>query len=99
MDRGCVDVHGRLGAVRGLPPVVGFPAGPFVVAPSLIAGYSCDSNVLLAPDDQSPSPDSVTTLQPALNLTILFSNSAFRLGDTFRWVSYKKTPQRGQDRQ
>jgi hypothetical protein len=79
----------------GLPPVVGFPAGPFVVAPSLIAGYSYDSNVLLAPDDQSPSPDSVTTLQPALNLTIPFSNSAFRLGDTFRWVSYKKTPQEG----
>ncbi len=78
-----------------LPPVVGFPAGPFVVAPSVIAGYAYDSNVLLKPSDQSPSPDRVTTVQPAVLLTLPFSNSTFRLGDTLRWVDYGVTPQLG----
>ena len=80
-------------SVGDAPKPVGFPAGPVVIAPSLTAGYSYDSNVFLKPEEALPPPDQVLTLQPALQLTIPFSNSMFRLADRLTWVDYKVTPQ------
>jgi hypothetical protein len=74
---------------------VGFPAGPFVIGPSFTAGYSYDSNVFLLSDSASPPPsaDQVLTLEPALQLTLPFSNSMFKLGDTLKYVDYQHTAQ------
>jgi hypothetical protein len=73
--------------------VVGFPAGPFVIGPSLTTGYSYDSNVYLRPETVDTPSDQVLTVEPALQLTVPFSNSAFRLADTLRYVDYSHTPQ------
>lgn len=78
------------------PRLVGFPAGPVLIAPSLTAGYSYDSNVFLRSDDSPPADrpaDYVLTLQPAVLLTVPFSNSMFRVGDTLSYVDYQETPQ------
>jgi hypothetical protein len=74
---------------------VGFKAGPVVLAPSLTTEYGYDSNVFMRSDEFGPAPvpDQVLTLKPALLLTIPFSNSALRFGDTLSWVDYKETPQ------
>lgn len=72
---------------------VGFRAGPWIIAPSLIAGCSYDSNVLFQPDELHPTPDRVISVQPALQLTLPFSHSRFRFGDTLRWLDYGTTPQ------
>jgi hypothetical protein len=74
-----------------LPP--GFPVGSMYVAPSLTTGASYNSNIFLNTEDLSPTPDQVFTVQPALQLTVPFSNSKFRLTDTLTWVDYQKTPQ------
>jgi hypothetical protein len=75
--------------------VAGFKAGAAIVAPSLTLGYAYDTNVLAIPDDfvPPPSPDAVLTVQPALALTLPFSNSMFRFGDVLTYVDYKNTPQ------
>jgi hypothetical protein len=77
------------------PELVGFPAGPVVIAPSLTTGYAYDSNVFKKSDDDVPPPsgDGVLTVQPALVLTVPFSNSSFRFGDTLTYVDYSATPQ------
>jgi hypothetical protein len=75
------------------PPPVGIAAGPVVFAPSLTAGYAYDSNIFLRSDASSPVADQVLTLQPAIVLTVPFSNSQFVLADTLRWLDYKNTPQ------
>jgi hypothetical protein len=77
------------------PKPIGFPAGPFVIAPSLTTGYSYDTNVFHASDEASPPPsaDQVLRLEPALALTVPFSNSSFRFGDVLTFVDYKNTPQ------
>ncbi len=73
----------------------GIKAGIAVIAPSLTVGYAYDTNVLQLPTDANPppEPDQVLTLQPALLLTIPFSNSSFRFGDVLTYVDYNKTPQ------
>jgi hypothetical protein len=74
---------------------IGFPAGPFVIAPSLKAGYSYDTNVFYQSNDSVPPPssDQVLTLEPALLLTVPFSNSMFQFGDTLTYLDYKDTAQ------
>ncbi len=86
------------GAVRAqqtsdVPHAIGFDAGPFVLAPSLTTGYSYDSNVYQNSVTLNPQPDEVRTLQPALLLTLPFSNSAFKFTDTYKYVDYQVTPQ------
>lgn len=73
----------------------GIQAGWAVIAPSLTVGYAYDTNVLQLPTSADPpaEPDQVLTLQPALLLTIPFSNSSFRFGDVLTYVDYSKTPQ------
>ena len=75
--------------------VTGIKAGPVIIAPSLTVGYAYDTNVLQLPTDANPppKPDQVLTLQPALQLTIPFSNSSFRFGDVLTYVDYNQTPQ------
>jgi hypothetical protein len=72
---------------------VGFSAGPFVIGPSLTAGYGYNSNVYQEPAEASPQSDQLISLQPALQLTVPFSNSAFRFGDTLTYIDYKRTTQ------
>lgn len=74
---------------------IGFPAGPFVIGPSLTTGYAYDSNVFLLSEtaEPPPSPDQVLTVQPVLELTLPFSNSSARFKDTLNYVDYKETPQ------
>ena len=74
-------------------PAVGFQAGPWIIAPSLIAGCSYDTNVLFQPTEANPSADRVITVQPAVQITLPFSHSRFRFGDTLRWLDYGTTPQ------
>jgi hypothetical protein len=88
-----VGLGARAQSAGEVPKPVGFPAGPFVIGPSLTTGYSYDSNVYLQPEELNPPPDQVLTVEPALQLTIPFSNSTFRLGDTLRYLDYKRTPQ------
>ena len=88
-----------------LSRLVGFSAGPFVIAPTLATSYAYDTNVFFLPDkpvppDSSeppntsgPSADGVLVVQPAVLLTLPFANSVFRLGDTLKWTDYQKTPQ------
>ena len=73
----------------------GIQAGWMIVAPSLTFGYSYDTNVLQQPEDSlpPPEPDQVLTLQPALLVTIPFSNSSFSFGDAYTYVDYQNTPQ------
>ena len=73
--------------------VVGIKAGPVIIAPSLAVGYAYDSNVLQLPADVNPEPDEILTLQPAIQITIPFSNSSFRIGDVLTYVDYNQTPQ------
>jgi hypothetical protein len=75
--------------------LVGFQAGKVLLAPSLTVGYSYDTNVLQQPEGAipPPEPDEVLTVQPALQLTVPFSNSSFRFGDTLTYVDYNQTPQ------
>jgi hypothetical protein len=80
-------------SARELGDVPGFKAGPVVIAPSLTAGYSYNTNVLQQSEAASPQPDSILTLQPALQLTAPFSNSMFRFADVFTYFDYKNTPQ------
>ena len=80
-------------SVGDAPKPIGFPAGPLVIAPSLTTGLEYNSNLFLNAQDASPSADQVLTIEPALQLTVPFSNSTFRFGDTLTWVDYKKTPQ------
>jgi hypothetical protein len=75
------------------PVPLGFALGPVILAPSLTTSYAYDSNVFQRSDAFAPSTDQVLTVQPAAILTVPFSNSAFRLGDTLRWVDYKNTAQ------
>ena len=76
-----------------IPKPVGIPAGPVVIAPTMTVGYAYNSNVFLNTESLSPSPDQVLTLEPSVALTVPFSNSSFRIGDTLTWVDYKETPQ------
>jgi len=71
----------------------GIQAGPVIIAPSLSVGYAYDTNVLQQPTTTDPVPDEVLTLQPAVQLTVPFSNSWFRFGDVLTYVDYNKTPQ------
>ena len=73
----------------------GIQAGWMIIAPSLTVGYAYDTNVLQRPEDANPppEPDEVLTVQPALQLTIPFSNSWFRFGDVLTYVDYNQTPQ------
>lgn len=75
--------------------VEGIQAGWAVIAPSLTMGYSYDTNVLQLSDDTvpPPEPDQVLTLQPAILVTIPFSNSSFQFGDVLTYVDYNNTPQ------
>jgi hypothetical protein len=75
------------------PQAVGFAAGPFVIAPSLTAGYAYDSNVFLQSEELHPPPDQVLTLEPRVQLTLPFSNSSLRVRDALSYVDYKETPQ------
>lgn len=83
----------RAQPVERAPNPVGFPVGPVIIAPSLTAGYAYDSNVFLRPSSENPTSDQVLTLQPAFFLTVPFSNSSFRFGDTLRYTDYAKTVQ------
>ena len=80
-------------SVGDAPKPVGFPAGPLVIAPSLTTGLEYNSNLFLNAQNASPTADQVLTVEPALQLTVPFSNSTFRFGDTLTWVDYKQTPQ------
>ena len=80
-------------SVSDATQLAGFQAGPVVIAPSLTAGYAYDSNVFLRSEDLAPSSDQVVTLQPALQVTVPFSNSTLRLGDTLSYVDYNRTAQ------
>jgi len=80
-------------SVSDTPPLIGFPAGPFVIAPSLTSGYSYESNVYQRPDAFNPQADQALTVQPALALTLPFSNSTFRLADEFKYLDYRETTQ------
>jgi hypothetical protein len=73
----------------------GIQTGWMIFAPSLTFGYSYDTNVLQQPDSTQPppEPDQVLTFQPALRLTIPFSNSSFSFGDVFTYVDYQHTSQ------
>lgn len=73
----------------------GIQAGIAVIAPSMTVGYAYDTNVLQRPADSipPPEPDRVLTLQPAVLITIPFSNSLFRFGDVMTYVDYDQTPQ------
>ena len=71
----------------------GLQAGGMIFVPSLTFGYSYDTNVLQEPEIAEPEPDQVLTLQPAVQLTIPFSNSSFSFGDVLTYVDYKHTPQ------
>jgi hypothetical protein len=75
--------------------LVGFQAGPVVIAPSLTTGYGYETNVYLLSENAVPPPssDRVLTLKPAVQVTVPFSNSTFRFKDTLSWVDYDKTPQ------
>ncbi len=73
--------------------VVGIKAGPVIIAPSVEVGYAYDSNVLQRPDEVAPEPDQILTLQPAIQITIPFSNSSFRFGDVWTYVDYNQTAQ------
>ena len=68
------------GAVRASPPRWP-PATPTTATSSS------------SPTNSDPSGDEVVVVQPAVLLTLPFSNSVFRLGDTLRWTDYQKTPQ------
>lgn len=75
--------------------LVGFPVGGVVLGPSLTVGYSYDTNVLQQSANAEPPPtaDQVLTLQPALQLSVPFSNSLFRFGDVLTYVDYSHTAQ------
>jgi hypothetical protein len=47
---------------------VGIPWGRVMIAPSLIAGYSYNSNLFLNAENLSPNPDQVLTVQPGVQL-------------------------------
>ncbi|HZN55046.1 MAG TPA: outer membrane beta-barrel protein [Candidatus Polarisedimenticolaceae bacterium] len=79
--------------VPTLPPPSGVRIGPVVVAPSLLAGYSYDSNIFLRSETENPPADNVLMIQPAVVVTVPFSNSVFRFGDSLRWIDYKETAQ------
>ena len=76
-------------------PPPGIPAGPFVIAPSLLAGYAYDSNIFFRSDDVGldPVPDQVATAVPALAIMLPFGHSQFLFKDTLTWFDYKETPQ------
>ena len=75
-----------------IPTPVGFPVGWFYLAPSVTAGYSFNSNIFLTPKDISVA-DRVRTVQPAVQLTVPFSNSTIRLADALNVFDYKTIPQ------
>jgi hypothetical protein len=73
--------------------LVGFSAGPVVIAPSLTTGYAYNSNVFLNSAEVNTTGDQVLTVEPALQLAVPFSNSVFRVADTLKWTDYQHTPQ------
>jgi hypothetical protein len=72
---------------------VGFQAGGAVIAPSLTAGYTYNTNINQRPAGQDPQPDGMLTLQPALLLTVPFSNSSFQFGDVLTYFDYSEAIQ------
>lgn len=95
---GCLAVGLACGAACAqstvdLSRIVGFSAGPFVIAPTLATSYAYDSNVFFLSESSEPSGDEVLVVQPGVVLTLPFSNSVFRLGDSLKWTDYQKTPQ------
>jgi len=76
-----------------LVDVPGFKAGGVMIAPSLTTGLSYNTNVLQRSEAESPEPDTVLSVQPALQLTVPFSNSMFQFADVLTYVDYQKTPQ------
>lgn len=60
-------------------PPEGLPAGPWILAPALLAGYSGDSNVFYESPSMGPVSDPLRTASPSLRATLPFRNSRFDL--------------------
>jgi hypothetical protein len=61
-------------------PPPGVAAGPWVLAPSLVVGYSYDTNVFQEDDEFDPVADHSLVIEPKILATLPFRNSSFALG-------------------
>jgi hypothetical protein len=73
-------------------PPTGLPAGPWVLAPSLVAGYGRNSNVFLQSAEATPGPvsDTVLRVTPGLVATLPFRNSALKFSFSATRLDYGK---------
>lgn len=61
-------------------PAAGIPAGPWILAPSLVVGYSYDTNVFQEDEALDPVADYSLVIQPRIRATLPFRMSSFALG-------------------
>lgn len=82
------------GAARAEGPSLedGFPVGRWLLAPSLTAGWSSDSNVFYRSSNNAPQGDNVLRVVPEIHGKLPFRNSELDLGYRRTFVDYRKTP-------
>jgi hypothetical protein len=81
-------------AARGAEePPSGLPAGPWILKPSLTAGYALNTNVFYQSAESVPAPvsDYERHVTPAVMATLPFRNSSFTLAFDASRLDYKDT--------
>jgi hypothetical protein len=65
--------------------------GPWLLAPSLTAGWSNDSNVFYRSEQDRPSGDNILRVIPQIRAQLPFRNSALELAYRRTFLDYRKT--------
>jgi hypothetical protein len=76
------------GAASQETPPKGFPAGPWILAPTVVAGYEHNTNVFLEDEIEDPTSDYSLVVEPEITATLPFRNSYLDFHYKATWRDY-----------